>query len=141
MGELECLWLLRRISEARTAMTAASDIASHRFEELSERDIWAMRYQLIVLAEALASLCMRVARKVYGLVPASYRECLIEVGRRLGVPCIDDLSALIGLRNILVHRYFEVDDRRVHGFVRGNFTCVAEFLARVESHVQCAQNR
>ncbi|MEM4652101.1 MAG: HepT-like ribonuclease domain-containing protein [Pyrobaculum sp.] len=44
--------------------------------------------------------------------------------KEMGTNCGDVLSSLISLRNLLVHRYFQVDDQKLYNSVRGNFTCV-----------------
>ena len=111
-------------------------LTARRFEELSDEEVWALRYQLIVLVEALASMCMKLARRRWGLAYASYLECLAEVGRRLGVECVDSLKALVGLRNVLVH-CFQVDDRRVYEAVKSDFRCVSQFVDAVERHASC----
>jgi len=36
------------------------------------------------------------------------------------------------LRNILVHRYWTVDDVKVYDFVKGNFKCVEQLIKGVE---------
>ncbi|MEZ0319109.1 MAG: DUF86 domain-containing protein [Pyrobaculum sp.] len=134
---MRCLDVLQRISEARSAMDAAERIASRRFEELSDEELWALRYQLIVLVEALASMCMKLAKRRWGIIYSSYRECLTEVGRRLGVGCVETLKALVGLRNLLVHRYFQVDDKKVYESIRSDFTCVKQFVDAVEDNASC----
>lgn len=83
---------------------------------------------------------MKLARAKWGLVHMSYRECLLEADRRLGAGCADVLNALVGLRNLLVHRYFQVDDRRVYEDVRRDFKCVLEFVERALRHASCIQD-
>ena len=51
--------------------------------------------------------------------------------RRLGVDCIESLKALIRLRNLLIHRYWTVDDRRVYESARRDFRCVERLLGKV----------
>lgn len=135
-----CLSIVQRASEARGAINDALRIASRRFEELGDEEIWALRYQLIVLVEALASMCIKFARATWGRVFTSYRECLREVDRRLGTGCGEALAALVGLRNLLVHRYFAVDDRKVYDAVKGDFRCVLEFIKKVEENATCLPN-
>ena len=70
----------------------------------------------------------------------SYRECLLEVGKRLGVGCVETLSALVGLRNLLVHRYLQVDDRVVYENVKRDFRCVIEFVEKAIRYASCTQD-
>ncbi|ABP50604.1 protein of unknown function DUF86 [Pyrobaculum arsenaticum DSM 13514] len=137
MDKALCLALLQKASEAKSAVEAALRITSRSYDKLTDEEIWALRYQLIVLVEALASLCMKLARGAWGVVYTTYRECLLEADRRLGAGCGETLGALVGLRNLLVHRYFQVDDRRVYDAVKKDFKCVLDFLEKALSHASC----
>ena len=44
---------------------------------------------------------------------------------------LDELVKLIRLRNLLVHRYWVVDDRRIYENIRKNFNAVKSFVRRV----------
>lgn len=81
--------------------------------------------------ESIASLCMHVAVEAYGKTPTSYRDAVRMVAERLGVACLNDLEFLVGLRNLLIHRYCVVEDERIYGVVKANFKCVLELARRV----------
>ncbi|MCX8135581.1 DUF86 domain-containing protein [Pyrobaculum aerophilum] len=117
-----CLAILEKASDARSAIINAKRLVSKPFGEMTDEE--ALRYQLIVLVEALASMCMKFARLAYGRFYSSYRQCLVEMDKEMGTNCGAVLSSLISLRNLLVHRYFQVDDQKLYNSVRGNFTCV-----------------
>jgi uncharacterized protein YutE (UPF0331/DUF86 family) len=42
------------------------------------------------------------------------------------------VESLVGLRNLLIHRYWGVEDRRVYQSLKANFKCVEEFLDKLE---------
>ena len=44
--------------------------------------------------------------------------------------------ALIRLRNLLVHRYWTIDDERIYASVKSNFESVRNFLKRLREHVE-----
>jgi len=81
-----------------------------------------MRYNVIVLVEALVSLCAHIAVEAMGITPRTYRDAV-----RLGVKCVKDLEALVSPRNILIHRYWTVSDERV----RSDFRCVEELISKI----------
>lgn len=120
-----------RIKEIRSLISELVNLTSKPFEELSLNEIYSTRYLIIVVVEALVSLCIHISVEAYSETPASYRESLRLVGSRLGVKCIGDLEALVALRNLLIHRYWEIDDRRVHESIKRNFKCLDEFLTRI----------
>ena len=121
-----------RTGEARSAIRELLRLASKPYEELSIDEKYSMRYNLIVLVEALASLCIHIAVEEYGKTPSSYREALRIVAERLAPRCSRELEALAGLRNLLVHRYWTVDDSALYESVKEDFGCVEELLGRVE---------
>ncbi len=91
-----------------------------------------MRYNVVVLTESLVSLCMHIAVEAYNKTPTSYREAVKVVAERLGVSSVNELESLVGLRNILIHRYWTVDDEKVYEVVKANFKCVEELLSRAK---------
>ncbi|MEM2094599.1 MAG: HepT-like ribonuclease domain-containing protein [Candidatus Bathyarchaeia archaeon] len=76
--------------------------------------------------ESIVSLCMHVATEAYGKTPTSYREAVRFIGERLNMPFIRELESLVGLRNLLIHRYWIVEDEKVYEALKTNFKCVEE---------------
>jgi uncharacterized protein YutE (UPF0331/DUF86 family) len=124
-----------RINDVYESISEPNRLTSKRFNEMSIDEKYSMRYNVIVLVEALASLCLHIALEHYGLRPESYAECFRGVLERLGVRCCRDLEALARLRNLLVHRYWAVKDEIVYNSVKKNFRCVEEFIERVRELV------
>jgi uncharacterized protein YutE (UPF0331/DUF86 family) len=42
-----------------------------------------------------------------------------------------ELSKFMGLRNLLVHRYWVINDENIYESIKGDFKCVEEFLKNV----------
>ncbi|MBS7629889.1 DUF86 domain-containing protein [Candidatus Bathyarchaeota archaeon] len=119
--------------DVRNAINELTRLASKRFEDMSLDEQYSMRYQLIVLTESVVSLCSHIALEAYGYEPSSYKDCVAYICQREGVSCVEDLKALVGLRNLLVHRYRNIDDRLIHNSMKSNFKCVHELLGRIVS--------
>ncbi|MCL7382727.1 MAG: DUF86 domain-containing protein [Thaumarchaeota archaeon] len=62
----------------------------------------------------------------------SYREAVHFAAERMGVTCLRDLESLVGLRNLLIHLYWDVEDEKIYQGLKTNFKCVEELLRRVE---------
>lgn len=120
-----------RIKHVYEAVAELKRLASKRFEEMNVDEKYSMRYNVIVLVESMASLCLHLALDYYGLRPESYSDCFREVSSRLGLGCARDLEAMVRLRNLLVHRYWVVRDEIVYESVKKDFRCVEEFVSRV----------
>ena len=123
--------LKARISEVAFAMNELRRLVSKPFAQLNVDEKYSMRYNIVVLVESIVSLCMHIAVEVYAKTPASYREAIRLVAERLNVSCVNNLTSMVGLRNILIHRYWLVDDERVYETVKTDFKCVEELLSKV----------
>lgn len=87
-----------------------------------------------MLVEALIALCYRIAGNAYGVrpeTPVRTFSVLVEKGL-MNAWEFEELVKLVRLRNLLIHRYWVVDDRRVYDSVRKDFKAVREFLERVK---------
>ena len=76
----------------------------------------------------IVSLCINVVTEVYGKTPTSYREAVRFIAERLNIPFIKELESLISLRNILIHRYWTIEDEKVYEALKANFKCVEELI-------------
>ena len=123
------------MSDILEAIAELRRLVSREFKEMSIDERYSMRYNLIVLVEFLASLCLHVALEHCGLRPRSYAECFRRVSERLSVSCYGDLESLARLRNVLVHRYWAIRDEAIYDSVRRDFGCVMEFISKVRGLV------
>jgi len=128
--------VVSRIIDVEEAINELKRITSKSFAEMSIDEVYSMRYNMIVLVEALASICLHIAVEHFGLRPRSYTECFREVSQRLRVECCRDLEALARLRNLLVHRYWAVRDDMMYNSIKTDFKCVNEFVEKVRGLVR-----
>jgi len=91
----------------------------------------AIKYQFVVLAEACIDICNHVAARVFAQTPESYVGCFELLGQRsvIDSSLVQRMGRLAGLRNLLVHLYWKVDDRRVIEVLRKDLGSVREYLA------------
>ena len=95
---------------------------SKPFEELSRAEKSEIRYYIIVLVEALTALAYHIARRAYGLeprTPVQTLKLLADRGLITGEE-LDEFVKHVRLRNLIVHRYWVIDDRRIYESVKGN---------------------
>ncbi len=121
-----------RLREVLEAINELKRLASKPYTSLSVDEKYSMRYNIIVLVEALVALSIHIARNMYNYKPRSYVDAIRYVGEKIGFSHLDDLVALIRLRNILIHRYWNVDDRKIYDFIKQDFKCVEEFLDAIK---------
>jgi uncharacterized protein YutE (UPF0331/DUF86 family) len=88
---------------------------------------------LLMSIEATAALCSHILARLARRAPASYAECF--EGLR-GLEVVDDelsgsLVQMARFRNMLVHRYWEIQPERVLRYSRENLGDFEAFLAAV----------
>lgn len=98
-----------------------------------ERNLYTIMHLLLMSIEATAALCSHILARVARRAPASYAECF--EGLR-GLDVLDDelagsLVQMARFRNLLVHRYWEIDEARVLRYARENLGDFEAFLEAV----------
>ncbi|MCX8189431.1 MAG: hypothetical protein N3F64_06935 [Nitrososphaeria archaeon] len=68
--------LKARLSEIYFTMNELQRLTSKPFNQLNVDGKYSMRYNIIVLAESIVSLCMHISTEVYGKTPTSYRDAV-----------------------------------------------------------------
>ena len=133
------LLLSRRVADARGAIRELERLAGRPFEELNIDQLYAMRYNIIVLVEALVSLAIHVLREEQSYRPTGYTDAVERLSAMLGLDagCVSALKALVRLRNLLVHRYWNIDDKLVYENIKRDFRCVETLLERVYGRYGC----
>lgn len=98
-----------------------------------KKSIYALRYLLTEAIEAMASICNHILTRVKGIAPKGYPDCfekLAEAGiisQELG----NRIKKLASLRNIIIHKYWVIDDGKVFRSVKENLGDFEEFLRQV----------
>ncbi|HLE75835.1 MAG TPA: DUF86 domain-containing protein [Candidatus Bathyarchaeia archaeon] len=124
--------LKQRITEVSDAKAELKRLTFEPYAELSLDEKYAVRYHVIVLAEALGSMCLHIAREDLKQEPLSYSECFRLLDEEGICDCAKDLTAIVRLRNLLTHRYWAIDDEQVYNSVKNNFKSVDKFVERVK---------
>jgi uncharacterized protein YutE (UPF0331/DUF86 family) len=98
-----------------------------------ERNIETVKLWLIELVQDAADLCNHLAARLAHQVPLSYPECFEMLGDEgiLEKSLADSLRAMARFRNLLVHRYWDVDDQRVLQIARTQLDDLEQFLEAV----------
>ncbi|RLF22564.1 MAG: DUF86 domain-containing protein [Thermoprotei archaeon] len=113
-------------------------ITSRPFDDLSRSDLMAIRYYLIVLAEALSSLALHIARRALGKKPLTPIEAfrILRDHHLITSEECDDIIKLVRLRNLLVHRYWTIDDKRIYDNIKKNFRELLGVVDKIARYVQ-----
>ena len=126
--------LKKQISDIREALANARGLVEKAFGELGLYEKLALRYTIIELVEASASACIHVLRELYGVFVESYPECfrkLSDLGllpRRLA----ENLVSAARLRNLIVHRYWVIDDEKLYYLAKDGLKVFEEYAEILE---------
>ena len=76
---------------------------------------WALRYGLVESIQIIIDLACQVVARRNLASPASYRECIeaLWAAGLLQKELADSIKRMIGLRNLLIHEYDDVDTARL----------------------------
>ncbi|KPV62905.1 MAG: hypothetical protein AOA66_1147 [Candidatus Bathyarchaeota archaeon BA2] len=109
-----------RIREVNDAVQMLRDLTGKGFGELTVHERLSMRYLLIQLVEAASGICMHILLSVFNEGAEGFPECFARLGGK-GVISEDlapRLSSAARLRNLLVHRYWVINDEEVYKSVK-----------------------
>ena len=134
----------RYLRDVTEALEVVKGLTSRRLEELL-RDrylCYSLRYAVVVMVEASADLALAIIEKDFGETAESYREAFLKLAEH-GVISGETANAmvkLVALRNLVVHRYWVIDDARIYGEAkRGGVAAVERFLDEVMAYVEAEE--
>jgi uncharacterized protein YutE (UPF0331/DUF86 family) len=100
------------LKEIKSSITLDDLIHNKRYE-------WEVRYGLFESIQIVIDIACKIS-SYYNLGnPKSYKECieLLMKHRYLTEPLAKRLIGMVGLRNLLIHEYVAVDDRKLYMFL------------------------
>jgi uncharacterized protein YutE (UPF0331/DUF86 family) len=104
----------------------------------SAEKIDSAKYNLIVIMEGACDICNHIAVKAGGQAPKSYSDCfsILEELKLLPPDLSTKLKLMTKFRNLLVHRYWKIDNNRVYDIIKQDIPAVSEFLKIIDAYIQ-----
>lgn len=98
-----------------------------------ERNIETLKLWLIELMQDAADLCNHLAARLLHRAPTSYPECFEMLGDEgiIDEALANSLRQMARFRNLLIHRYWDVNDRRVLEIARTQLGDLEQFLQAI----------
>jgi uncharacterized protein YutE (UPF0331/DUF86 family) len=102
------------------------------------RNSLALRYLIIQAVEAMTDVCQHILAKTRGILCEGYVDCLLKAGEQeiISPALAQKLRRLAALRNLLVHRYWVVDDKRLYEETHAGQNDLIAFIQEIETFVQ-----
>jgi uncharacterized protein YutE (UPF0331/DUF86 family) len=105
-----------------------------------ERNLLSIKLLMIQIIEDAIAVCSHIMTRRGGQAPSSYPECFSGLAR-LGVldsALAERLMAMARFRNLLVHRYWQIDDQRVLELARKDIDDLEAYLMAVGRYLSTA---
>ncbi|NIU84892.1 MAG: DUF86 domain-containing protein [Candidatus Thorarchaeota archaeon] len=124
-------YLKDRMQEVEESIQELQRVCSAPFEHLSIDKKYAIRYQIITIAESIGSIALHLCLEEYNKEVDSFAEALSYLQKKGLISHVEDLIDLVRLRNLVVHRYWTIDDEHIYRSVKNDFIQIKNFLRRV----------
>ncbi len=129
-----------RILKAKMDITRVLDQIEQIFEGgvknfLSDiKNPLALKYLLVEVVEAIADICQHLLAKTKGIVCEGYVDCILKAGKAsiITASLSEKIRRLADLRNILIHRYWVIDDRQVYKQTMENKKYLRDFIEQID---------
>jgi len=92
------------------------------------------KYNLIVAIEGAIDICNHIVARVGGRAPLDHADCF-EVLRELKIlsdDLVERLKSMAKFRNLLVHLYWKVDDRKVFQILKTDIQNIKEYIKEIK---------
>jgi len=88
------------------------------------------RYAFIVMIEASCNIANHLCAKLLNNSPESYAECFLILGNNdlITKELSQRLGKMAGFRNLLVHGYAEIDDKKMFAIMQNNLEDIEWWL-------------
>lgn len=127
--------LKTRFAEVREHLNEVKKLRDLSDDELlaDSRNMAAMKYHLLVILEAMGSICVHVCARGLKKAVNEYAECFefLKEGKLIPVELSVELIKMARFRNLVVHRYWEADDRKIIWYVRSELAPIEDFLTYI----------
>jgi len=98
-----------------------------------ERNILSIKHLLLESIEACGDICVHILAKKLFRASSSFAECFENLYKSKVIE--EDLSnkliKMARFRNVLVHRYWQIDDRKILDYAKNNLEDFDQFLKAV----------
>ena len=128
-----------RAREIRESMEKLQRYAALPDDEFfaDERNLYTVEHLLLIAIEAAATLCNHILAKTARRAPVSYGECFegLQLVHKLDGELATKLIQMARFRNLLVHRYWDIDATRVLAYARQNLGDFDAYLKAISEIV------
>lgn len=129
-------FLIGEIKESVADIRKYTGVSQKEFFE-DRRNILAVEHLLLRAIEATANICSHIAVRRLQKGVESPAECfeLLEKEKLISKDLSTALQKMARFRNILVHRYWEVDEKKVYQYAKKNLIDFERFIKNISREI------
>ncbi len=130
--------LVREVAEAIEEVREIVSLDVDSFLN-DRRSRFSLRYSVVLIVEYLADIAVAILEKDFNEVVESYRDAIMKLRdkRVLGSRVAEFIARLVSLRNLIVHRYWAVDDLKIYESAKSNgVENIERFIEEVSRYVE-----
>lgn len=133
--ELDTKKIKLLISEVKKSLAGVRkyiDVPAKEFWS-DKRNILAVEHLLLRAIEATSNICVHIAAKKLNKGVESAAECFELLGEEklISKSLSADLRKMARFRNILTHRYWELDEKRIYRYAKENLSDFGNFIETI----------
>jgi len=133
-------FIKRRINELKEALRYIEKILEEDEEKFVTdfKSRFTLRHLILMIVESAASIAMHILAEKFGERVESYGEAFKKLSYHgvIGPSTALEMASLARLRNLIVHRYWLVDDIRIYRESKGSgISIIKKFIEEVEEYV------
>ncbi|MEW5908128.1 MAG: DUF86 domain-containing protein [Patescibacteria group bacterium] len=138
MAELDIEKLKLRISEIQEAIKEV-----RQYLMISEEDFWkdhrnilAIEQLLLRAIEATGGICLHLVAKKLQKGVENIAHCFEILGEHnlLDKKLTESLIRMARFRNLLIHKYWEIDEKRVYEYAKQNLSDFENFISSIKKN-------
>ena len=104
--------------------------------KMNRRYEWEVRYGLLESIQVIIDIACKISSRYNLGNPKTYRACieLLQKHQYIDELLAKKVIAMVGLRNLLVHEYIEIDDEKLYRFLE-YLEDFKEFAIQIQEHI------
>ncbi len=123
------------IGEVNSSLHKLSKYSSLTEEEFlaSEDKVDGAKYNLIVAIEGAIDICNHIVARAGGRAPSDHADCFAVLGEldMFSPEFIEKLKSMAKFRNLLVHLYWKVDDKKVFQILKEDIQDIKNYIKEI----------
>jgi len=98
------------------------------------------KYNLVIGIEGAIDICNHVVARMGGRAPCDYADCFAILGelRIFSDEFVEKLKRMAKFRNLLVHLYWQVDNRKIYQVLKEDIQDLRTYLQGIEKLITSA---